>query len=146
MIRPMTKVDIPEVAVLERAYFSVPWTEAGLQESLESGNYIFLVAEEEGRIIGYGGLLKALDEGDITNIVVEESMRGRGIGSRIVRMLLEEGERRGLQAFTLEVRVGNQAAIRVYEKLGFAAEGIRRGFYEKPAEDALIMWKRKPEK
>lgn len=81
-------------------------------------------------------------EGNITNVVVAEEARNKGIGTKMLRHLMEEGERNGLGAFTLEVRVSNAPAIHVYEKLGFLSEGIRPNFYEKPAEDAVIMWKR----
>lgn len=144
-IRPMTRADIPAVAELERAYFSIPWTETCLEESFDSGYYLFLVAEAAGGIVGYGGMLMSFDEGDITNIVVSESVRGKGIGTELTKNLVNEGERLGLSAFTLEVRVSNRKAIHIYEKLGFLSEGIRKGFYEKPIEDAMIMWKRKPE-
>ncbi len=142
MIRLMRTSDLPAAAHLEQLYFSVPWTERQLKGSLESPEYLFVVAEEQGRVIGYGGLLKVLDEGDITNIVVEEAYRGRGIGRQLVKALLSEGKRCGLNAFTLEVRAGNAAAIHLYESLGFVREGIRRRFYQRPVEDALIMWKR----
>lgn len=142
MIRLMRTSDLPEAAHLEQLYFSVPWTERQLKGSLESPEYLFVVAEEQGRVIGYGGLLKVLDEGDITNIVVEEAYRGKGIGRQLVKALLSEGKRCGLNAFTLEVRAGNAAAIHLYESLGFVREGIRRRFYQRPVEDALIMWKR----
>ena len=81
-------------------------------------------------------------EGDVTNIAVFPEYRGRGIGAALTKALLVEGRKRGMNAFTLEVRVGNQAAIHIYEKLGFRSEGVRKGFYEKPKEDALIMWRR----
>lgn len=145
MIRRMCKADIPQVGELERKYFSVPWSEVSLGESLERKEYLFLVAEEEGKVVGYGGLLLVLDEGDITNIVINESYRGRGLGKALTKALIEEGKRLGLGAFTLEVRISNEAAIHVYEQLGFRTEGIRKHFYEKPVEDALIMWKRDPE-
>lgn len=145
MIRRMCKMDIPQAAELERKYFSVPWSEASLIESLEKKEYLFLVVEEEGQVVGYGGLLLVMDEGDVTNIVIDESCRGRGLGKALTRALIEEGKRLGLGAFTLEVRISNEAAIHVYEQLGFQPEGIRKRFYEKPAEDALIMWKRDPE-
>ena len=83
-----------------------------------------------------------MEEGDITNVVVDESCRGRGLGRGLVSRLLEEGKARGIRAFTLEVRVGNAGAIRLYEELGFRSEGVRKGFYDLPKEDALIMWKR----
>lgn len=142
MIRRMEEKDLTGAAGLEQRYFSVPWSGEQLKDSLGSPDYLFLVAEEEGRVVGYAGLLKILDEGDITNIVVEEAYRNRGIGKRLTEALLDEGKKCGLHAFTLEVRAGNLAAIHVYESLGFVREGVRRRFYERPVEDALIMWKR----
>lgn len=145
MIRRMQEKDLPYAAELERRYFSVPWTFGQLKESLGNPGYLFLAAEEDGRVVGYGGLLKNLDEGDITNIVVEEAYRGRGIARQLAAGLLEEGRKCGLSAFTLEVRAGNAAAVHLYESLGFLTEGVRKRFYERPAEDALIMWKREGE-
>lgn len=145
MIRRMSKADILQVAELERKYFSVPWSKASLEESLDRQEYLFLVVEDEGQVVGYGGLLLVSDEGDITNIVIDENYRGRGLGKALTKALIEEGKHLGLGAFTLEVRVSNEAAIHVYEQLGFRPEGIRKRFYERPVEDALIMWKRDPE-
>ena len=142
MIRRMTEADLPRAAELERKYFSVPWSEHALRESLARPEYIFLTAEEDGYAVGYAGMLTVLDEGDITNIVVDERWRGRGIGRELTQGLLDAGAAMGLGAFTLEVRAGNAPAIRLYESLGFCTEGVRRGFYERPKEDALIMWKR----
>lgn len=144
MIRPMQTSDLSAVAKLENKYFSVPWSEHVLKQSLEKPEYLFFVASEEGEAVGYGGMLKVLEEGDILNIVVDEKFRGRGIGRKLTQALLEEGKRQGMQAFTLEVRVSNTPAIRLYESLGFVSEGIRKRFYERPVEDALIMWKREP--
>lgn len=145
MIRRMTEADLLAVVRLEQENFSVPWTEAGLRESLNLPEYLFLVAEEERKVVGYAGLYRVLDEGDVTNIVVDEQFRGKGIGTHLTRELLEEGKKEGVRAFTLEVRFSNMSAIRIYERLGFVQEGIRKGFYEKPLEDARIMWKREPE-
>lgn len=144
MIRPMQASDLPAVAKLENKYFSVPWSGHVLKQSLEKPEYLFFVASEKGEAVGYGGMLKVLEEGDILNIVVDERFRGRGIGRKLTQALLEEGKRQGMQAFTLEVRVSNTPAIRLYESLGFVSEGIRKRFYERPVEDALIMWKREP--
>lgn len=145
MIRRMCEADIPGAAVLEKKYFSVPWSEENLRQSLANPDYLFLIAEKEGKVVGYAGLFRVLDEGDITNIVVDERYRRQGLGKRLTEALLMEGGKCGLHAFTLEVRVSNSAAIHIYEQLGFAQEGIRKRFYEKPVEDALIMWKRGPE-
>ncbi len=142
MIRRMLEADLSGVAELERQYFSMPWSEKQLRESLENPDYLFLVLELEGKIAGYAGLVRAGDEGDITNVVLAEECRGRGFGKLLVRTLLEEGKRRGIRDFTLEVRVSNTPALHVYEALGFVKEGVRKRFYEKPTEDAWIMWKR----
>ena len=82
------------------------------------------------------------NEGNIDNVVVAESFRGQGIAQKLMQELIALGEKEGVEAFTLEVRVSNKAAIRVYEKAGFVSEGIRPGFYDKPREDAMIMWRR----
>lgn len=145
MIRRMCEADLPEAAGLEKRYFSIPWSEENLRQSFRNPDYLFLVAEEGAGVVGYAGLFRVLDEGDITNIVVDEEYRGRGLGKELTKSLLSEGKKCGIRAFTLEVRVSNSAAIHVYEQLGFVKEGIRKRFYEKPVEDALIMWKREPE-
>lgn len=145
MIRRMRPEDIPEAARLEKKYFSVPWTEKMLRESFENTGYLFLTAEKDQKVVGYAGLLCIQDEGDVTNIVVDEAYRGQGIGTMLTRGLLSEGRKLGLCSFTLEVRVSNASAIHIYEKIGFRAEGVRRRFYEKPTEDALIMWIRQEE-
>ncbi len=145
MIRRMREEDLQAAAELEQKYFSVPWSLKALTESLQNPEYLFMVAEADGRVIGYAGLLKILEEGDITNIVIDEACRGRGLGRLLVEGLLDEGRKEGICAFTLEVRAGNKKAIRLYEKLGFTHAGIRPGFYEKPEEDAVIMWKKEPE-
>ena len=142
MIRRMRESDLEGAARLEKRYFSVPWTREQLGESLQSGQYLFLVAEENGQVAGYAGLLRVMDEGDVTNVVVDEAYRGKGLGTRLMAALLEEGRGCGMKEFTLEVRVSNQRAFRLYESLGFVQEGIRKRFYERPVEDALIMWKR----
>lgn len=142
MIRRMRESDLEGAVRLEEQCFSAPWTRAQLEESLQNGQYLFLVAEEDGQVVGYAGLLRVMDEGDITNVAVDEEYRGKGLGARLMTALLEEGKNCGIKEFTLEVRVSNQRAIRLYERLGFVQEGVRKRFYERPVEDALIMWKR----
>ncbi|MCD8196987.1 MAG: ribosomal protein S18-alanine N-acetyltransferase [Lachnospiraceae bacterium] len=142
MIRPMTEADVSEVAELEQNTFTTPWSEQSLRESLGKVDYLFLVCEEQGTIVGYGGLLRVGDEADLLDIAVAEGDRGRGIGTAIVAELLRRGRALGIRAFTLEVRVSNCEALHVYEKLGFTREGLRKEFYEKPREDAAILWLR----
>ena len=85
----------------------------------------------------------SLDEGEITNVAVDEAYRGQHIGTRLMEQLLEEGWRGGLESIVLEVRVSNAPAIHLYEKMGFENLGVRKGFYDLPKEDAYIMRKKK---
>lgn len=141
-VRAMEHKDVEEISRLEEETFSMPWSRDAFLEMLSNKNARYYVAEYGGGVVGGCGMLMAAGEGNITNVVIGKKVRGRGIGTKMLQYLIEDGRRIGLQAFTLEVRVSNAAAIHVYEKLGFHSEGVRPGFYEKPAEDALIMWKR----
>lgn len=142
LIRPLMKEDAACLAELDSRNFSLPWS-AEEFENLTTRDYCtYLVAEKDGKIVGCAGYVLLCGEADIDKVVVEESFRGQGIASDLLRMLLEYGEKNGAEAFTLEVRVSNEVAIHLYEKYGFVTEGIRPGFYEKPVEDAGIMWRR----
>lgn len=142
-IRSMTLKDVPAAAALERACFSEPWSENAYLSTLANENAVYLAAEkEDGALVGICGLLDILGEGDISNVAVEECFRRQKIAERMLAELLKRGKERGITAFTLEVRASNEAAIRLYEKFGFVSEGRRKNFYEKPREDALILWHR----
>ena len=104
MIRLMKEEDLGAVARLEHTVFSVPWSEHNLRESLSRPEYLFLVAEEDGKITGYAGLLMIAGEGDVTNIAVFPENRGQGTGSALTEALIAEGRKRGINAFTLQVR------------------------------------------
>ena len=140
--REMTAEDVPFISRLEEETFSMPWSAASFLQMIEKEDARYYVAEEDGKLLGGCGLLLIAGEGNITNVVVVPEARGRGVATGMLSHLLEAGGREGLTAYTLEVRVSNQAAIGLYEKLGFVSEGIRPNFYEKPTEDAMIMWKR----
>lgn len=140
--RKMEERDVEEVSRIEEETFSMPWSPKSFLEMIQSKDAYYIVAEQDGKILGSCGVLQALDEGNITNVVIEKESRGQGIGTAMLGFLMKEGEKRGITAYTLEVRVSNVSAIHVYEKLGFVSVGIRKNFYEKPKEDANIMWKR----
>lgn len=140
--RRLRKEDISAVSRLEKETFSMPWPAESFLRMLEKEDTAYFVAEEEGRILGGCGLLLIAGEGNITNVAVLPEARRRGVATGLLTYLMSEGDRAGLTAYTLEVRVSNEAAIALYEKLGFVSEGIRPNFYEKPREDAMIMWKR----
>lgn len=140
--REMTAADVPFISRLEEETFSMPWSAASFLQMIEKEDTAYYVAEEDGQLLGGCGLLMIAGEGNITNVVVAPDARRRGVATGLLTHLLAEGDRAGLTAYTLEVRVSNAAAIDLYEKMGFVSEGIRPNFYEKPTEDAMIMWKR----
>lgn len=140
-IRSLREEDIETLARIEAESFSMPWSAAAFRELLDHPDCFYLVAVADGEVAGGAGYTSLSGEGSIDNVVVAEAYRNRGIGSALVRELLARGEAQGAQAFTLEVRVSNEAAIHLYEKYGFRSEGIRPRFYERPTEDAMIMWK-----
>ncbi|MBQ6806358.1 MAG: ribosomal protein S18-alanine N-acetyltransferase [Lachnospiraceae bacterium] len=141
-IRPMERRDVERISQLEEETFSMPWSRDAFLEMIEKEDARYYVAEADGEVVGGCGVLMIAGEGDITNVVIDKKYRNQGIGTKMLQYLIEDGYQNGLTAFTLEVRVSNQNAIHVYEKLGFFSEGIRPNFYEKPTEDAMIMWKR----
>ena len=141
-IRPIAEKDIKRLAEIEADSFNTPWSEQSFRDLLSIDYARYLVAEIAGEVVGSAGMRVVCGEGDIDNVVVEKSHRGQGIAQKLIEELLELGEKEGVKEFTLEVRVSNAPAIHVYEKAGFKSEGVRPGFYEKPTEDALIMWRR----
>lgn len=138
----MEREDLEDVCRIERETFSVPWTKKGFETSLDAKDTCYLTAKIHDRIVGYCGMLMVLEEADITNVAVDASFRGKGIGYAMLSELLRCGNAMGICAFTLEVRKSNASAIALYKKLGFEDCGIRKNFYEKPLEDAVIMWKK----
>ena len=141
-IRRMEERDVQQVAAIEAESFSLPWSEQAFRDSLAMYHTIFLVADLEGRIAGYCGCYQSLEEAEITNVAVKQELRGKRIARELLQELFRVGTAQGVFAYTLEVRVSNTPAIHLYESLGFENVGIRRDFYEKPTEDAMIMWRR----
>lgn len=141
--RVITHEDIDAVTELERSSFSRPWPRSAFEEIVDKEDATYYLAEDvdNGKIVGGLVIFHILDEGDITNVAVAEDYRGQGIATSLMEYALEQGEAEGILDFTLEVRAGNEPAIRVYEKNGFEGVGIRPGFYEEPKEDALVMWR-----
>ncbi len=140
-IREMTAEDIDAVHEIETASFSDPWSKAVFAETLESRGNEILVAEVDGVIAGYINLWYVLDEVTVANIAVAEAFRRHGVAAALMEYALEISEEGGKYGVTLEVRVSNTPAIKLYERLGFESAGIRPDYYEKPREDAVIMWK-----
>lgn len=141
-VRKLEQRDVEPLAKIESDSFSMPWSAKDFADLLSRSYCSYLVAEVDGQVVGSCGMTVSCNEGNIDNVVVAEAFRGHGIAQRLMQELLALGEARGVEAFTLEVRVSNAPAIHVYEKMGFVSEGIRPRFYERPIEDAMIMWRR----
>ena len=139
LIRPMEISDIEQVADIEKASFSMPWSPQGFKDAMDMERNILLVAQEGDYILGYVCTYVVLDEGELTNIAVRPDSRGRGIGRMLMEELLKKAVDAGVKTIVLEARVSNTAAIKLYEQMGFRKLGIRKNFYEQPVEDALIM-------
>lgn len=141
-IRPMEVKDLEQVKAIENKTFSLPWSKQSFCEMIAKKDTIYLVAAEGEKIVGYCGLWNILGQAEITNVAVLKEYRNKKIGQNMLNELLLKGIKQGIEAFTLEVRESNLNAIHLYESLGFEGVGIRKDFYQKPTENAVIMWKR----
>ena len=134
--------DIDAIAEIDRLCFAMPWSRDAYARELRANKLAFyIVAEEDGEIIGFAGLWGIIEEGHITNVAVHPAYRKKGLGRLLVSRLIEVSETYGIEKYTLEVRPSNEAAIALYTKLGFIAVGRRPRYYEDNGEDALIMWR-----
>lgn len=138
-IREMTWDDLDQVVAIEKENFSAPWTETGFFTYLMREDALFLVAEEGKEILGYCGVIMAVDEGDITNVSVKKEMQGQGVGTALLKELIVQTGERGVPTLFLEVRESNQSALTLYEKQGFVRMGIRKNYYTDPVEDGITM-------
>jgi len=140
IIRNMTKEDLPQICTIEKETFTQPWSEEDFRNAMNNDRNCYLVAEAEQGIVGYCGYWGIVGEGDIYNVAVKKEHRGQRIGYHMLFTLINEAKSRGITSLTLEVRSSNTPAICLYESLGFEQAGIRKDFYSKPKEDAVIMW------
>ena len=140
-IAPMRETQAAQVAALERENFSLPWDEASVRAELDNPLSLWLVAAEGETVLGYVGSQTAFDDTDILNVCVRPDARRRGIARTLLCALEDHLIRSGTARITLEVRASNEPARALYEGLGYVRVGLRRGYYEKPREDALILQK-----
>lgn len=133
---------VPQIAALEEQCFSLPWTEAQLISQLPDERHEFIAAlDENGRVVGYVGMMFVLDEGYISNVAVDRSLRRRGIGDALIAEMNLRAQKRGLAFVTLEVRESNAPAIALYAKHGYVRVGERKNYYDFPRENAILMTK-----
>jgi ribosomal-protein-alanine N-acetyltransferase len=138
--RAMTPFAVTRVGAVERSSYPFPWSESIFRDCLRVG-YLCRVAESEGKILAYGIVAMGAGEAHVLNLCVAEPVRGRGIGRRLLLLLLERAIQAGIQDVFLEVRPSNPLAIALYQSLGFIEVGRRRGYYQAEVgrEDALVL-------
>jgi len=141
VFRAMTVDDIDTIVEIEREAFTAPWTAEAFHNELRQNMFAkYMVMERDGVIMGYGGMWLIVDEAHVTNIAVRERYRGQGFGKKLLAEMMRTAHWFGARRMTLEVRVSNERAQRLYRKFGFEPSGVRPGYYSDNAEDALIMW------
>lgn len=140
-IETMTLSDIDDVITIEELSFETPWSHNAFRLELkENKNALYRVVKINGRVVAYGGMWLLFDEVHVTNIAVHPEYRGFGYGNLIMRDMINCAKNAKMSSMTLEVRVGNTAAINLYKKFGFVGVATRKGYYQDTGEDALIMW------
>ena len=137
----MMQAHVAAVARLERLCFSDPWSESSIGYELTNPLSYWLVALEDGCVIGYVGSQTVMGESDMMNLAVDPMYRRRGIGALLVNALIEALKQCGSSCLTLEVRASNESAKSLYHRCGFEQVGKRPNYYRNPKEDALILRK-----
>lgn len=143
IIRRAETEDADFMSMVDLECFSVPWSsDAFRREIVHNRIAFYVVAEHEEKIVGYMGFWRIENEAHITNVAVLPEYRRRKVGAKLIEHVMDFAREVGIDAYTLEVRRSNIAAINLYECFGFEEEGVRPGYYFDNGEDAIIMWKR----
>lgn len=141
-IVPFRKEHLDKVYDIELDSFSIPWSKNDLERDIfENKLSLYLVALYNGEVCGYAGLWHVVTEGHITNIAVKNEYRNLGVGHMLMKAIEKNCIEKEMTGITLEVRMNNIPAQKLYLKNGFKVEGIRKNYYADTKEDALIMWK-----
>ena len=143
-IEPLSSdADLDAVLAIEAESFTSPWTREMYIAELEhvGVSFCYLARDETRQTLGFCSFWRVLDELHVNNLAVAHAQRRRGIATALMTFVLNEGARLGAHRATLEVRRSNDAARRLYERLGFVAAGVRRAYYTNPIEDALVLWR-----
>ncbi len=143
-IEPLSSPDeIDEVLAIEELSFTNPWTrEMYLAEFENRGvSYCYLARTPAGQVVGFCSFWRVLDELHINNLAVAPAYRRAGVATALLDYVLKEGAKLGAIRATLEVRRSNDPARLLYERFGFVVAGVRRAYYTKPVEDAIVLWR-----
>ena len=131
---------ISAILEIERQVNTAPWSEKSFRNELTHPHGYFLVAIGDGKLVGYGGFWMVIDEAHITTVAVAPESQRQGVGRKLMLELLEQAKTKGMACSTLEVRAGNEPAIKLYEQLGYIIAARRKSYYPDNREDALVMW------
>ena len=140
-LRRLDTRDLDGVEIIERASYPTPWSRSMFAAELRKPSALALGAWEDDELVAYAFASRYVDAWHVMNIAVAPAARRRGIATLLLERLFEVTAADQRRGYTLEVRVSNLDAIRLYERLGFEARGVRRGYYTDNREDALIMWR-----
>lgn len=139
-MRSLTIGDLPLMRAIEEASFSTPWPGNAYESELTTNRLArYVGAWRRGKLLGFGGIWLMMDEAHVTTIAVVPALRGEGLGTALMLELLQEARRGDARVATLDVRVSNVSAQRLYARLGFSEAGRRVRYYEETGEDAIIM-------
>ena len=142
IIRKGVPTDVKDMVIVEHLCFDDPWTEEMLRQQLENTKIAtYIVAELEGRVVGYIGFWAFSNECQINNVAVSPALQGQHIGTLLLETAIDATRAVGIRYWTLEVRAGNEPAKALYRKHGYEETGLRRNYYTAPREDALLMTK-----
>ena len=141
VLGPLRRRHLRGVMKIEQQVYPRPWSMGLFMSELgyRTGR-VYLAARVDQKVVGYAGLMLVPEDGHITTIAVDPAWHGHRIGTRLLHTLARAGVERDIKHLTLEVRVGNDAALALYRNFGFAPAGIRKGYYQETGEDAIVMW------
>lgn len=138
-IKKIEKKDIERICQIEKETFTDAWTAGGIRDSLDLPYTVLLGAWLLEDLVGYVICYCAADEGEIARIAVDVSCRRKGAALRLLEELRAVCSEKGIRKFILDVRKSNESAVGLYKKFGFAEDGVRKNFYTRPSEDAVLM-------
>jgi ribosomal-protein-alanine N-acetyltransferase len=139
ILEPIREKDLQQVMAIETACFSSPWSRSSFLFELQSKDSCCILARLGNKVVGYGIGWFVLDELHIINIAVRSDWRRRGIGNKLLKFILSKAEAKGCRRATLELRASNEAARMLYEQHGFRPVAMRKAYYRRPLEDAVLM-------
>ncbi len=139
MIAEAKPRDIDEIHRIFKLVDKNAWGRQTLEDAFENENCFFLVLKQENKTLGFAAVMLALDEAELLYIAVDPHFYGRGFGKSLLAAVLGRAKEKGASSMYLEVRLSNHAAVSLYENFGFKKSASRRGYYQNPSEDALVM-------